>query len=133
MGYDPRVKPTARVLAAVLLTGTACHHAPPALQGPDAATVIAADPIFTKTVDRLPLAEGVVDTAIGVDAGVIDRLWKIDRDGNGTLRRQLTPHGREIFKDMEGTLATPARRELVRVDLVTPDPGDEKHQTAAFS
>jgi len=120
-------------LLPVALALVACGSSPPPLAAPDAAQLIAADPAFAKTVARFPLADDIVDSSIGVDAGVVDGLWRIERDATGKVRRRLTAKGAEHFKDTEGTLVTPARRELGAVGVIREDPADEKHRLVDFT
>lgn len=118
---------------AALLFLVACGRPKP-LDNADAAKLIAAYPAFAAPVDRLALAPDVVETSIGVDAGVIEGLWRMGARGpSGQPTRELTEKGRQYFKDASGALGIPARREIVEITSLEEDKNDRKHRTADFT
>jgi hypothetical protein len=119
------------VVATVLLLA-ACG--PKSLDNAQAAKLIAAHPSFAQPVDRLPLAPDIVENSIGVDAGVVEGMWRIGgRGSRGQPTRELTEKGKQGFKDASGLLATPGRREIVELTSLVEDPNDRKHRSAEFT
>jgi hypothetical protein len=118
--------------AILLLTLAACS--PKVLDQAGATKLISEHPQFAAPVDRMPLAADIVDSMTGVDAGVVDGIWKYGpRDATGRPQRVLTPKGQQIFKDGAGGLATVGRREVVDVTEIVDDKDNNKHHAVDFT
>jgi hypothetical protein len=88
---------------------------------------------FAAPVDKLPLAADIVQTPPGIDAGVVEGVWKYSaRDASGRPERVLTEKGKQAFKDANGSLAAPAKRQVVDLDIVE-DKSNAKHRGADFT
>lgn len=122
-----------RLLAVTtVLLLAACGPKP--LDNAGAAKIITAHPSFADPIERLPLAPDIVENSIGVDAGVIEGVWKLGaRGSHGQPTRELTAKGKEFFKDASGVLATPGRREVAELTSLVEDPNDRKHRSAEFT
>jgi hypothetical protein len=117
--------------AAVVLTG--CGLFKKDLSATAAATLVREHPEFAGAT-RLTLAVDIVDGSTGIDAGVLEGLWRYrGRDAAGQPARELTAKGQQYFKDVSGTLASPASRELVELKTVDANKDDDKRASAAFT
>src|SRR5688572_29499477 len=95
-------------VAALGLVLAGCGVFVKGLDAPDAARLVSAHADFTAPVTRLPLAPDIVDTGTGIDAGVLEGIWRYrGRDASGQPSRELTAKGRESWSDANGGLATP--------------------------
>jgi hypothetical protein len=118
--------------AAAVLTLAACS--PKALDKAGAAKLINDHPSFAAPVEKLPLAADIVETSVGVDAGVLEGVWRYGaRGSDGRPQRELTEKGKQAFKDGAGTLAVPAKRELAEVSDPVDDKDNKKHKSADFT
>jgi hypothetical protein len=123
-----------RHLAAAVAVLVLAACGPKALDTAQATKLISAHPSFAAPVDKLPLATDLVETTTGVDAGVIEGIWKYaSRDATGRPQRELTAKGKQAFKDGTGTLATPGKREVTDVGEIAEDAANKKHRSADFS
>jgi hypothetical protein len=123
-----------RHLAAAVAVLALAACSPKALDTAQASKLIGEHPSFAAPVDKLPLATDLVETTTGVDAGVIEGIWKYSsRDASGRPQRELTAKGKQVFKDGTGALAAPGKREIVDVGEIVEDAANKKHRSADFN
>jgi hypothetical protein len=118
--------------ATLVLALAACG--PGALDKVKATKLISESPQFAAPVEKIPLAGDIVETMTGVDAGVVEGVWKYGpRDASGRPQRVLTAKGKQHFKDATGALAAPGKREIIDVNDVVEDKDNKKHRSADFT
>jgi hypothetical protein len=120
------------VAAALLLSGCGLFKRDLSPEG--AAKLVREHPEFANGAARLALATDIVDSSTGIDAGVLEGMWRYrGRDAKGQPARELTAKGKQHFKDVDGGLLTPAPRELVELTAVAANADNDKQKSAEFT